>query len=672
MGNTRRQPAAREAAGANWVRKNDLAFVLGFFLLALIVRLTYLFQIESMPVFYHLPGDPLSYYQWAQRIAAGDWLGEGVFYQAPLYPYFLAVVMRIFGSDLWLIRIAQLFFSSAVCGLLSWVGNRLFCRKVGFIAALILCFYAPAIFFGSVIDKTVTDLFFVAVLLVFLTLALERPAPWVFFTSGCTLALLALSRENTLVWAILIPIWTWFYFGSQASAWRMQWMASFALGLVLVLVPVGARNFWIGGQFTLTTSQLGPNFFIGNNPSADGTYSSIRLATGEKQFEQAEARRLAEQAVGRPLSPKEVSAYWLERAMEFIRTEPLKWLRLLGKKWLIVWNVREIEDSDDFYLYQRWSGLLRFFSSWNNFGILAALGALGFVATLNQWRKLWLYYLLIGSFAGSVALFFIFGRYRFPLVPFLCVFAAAGLVEFAALLQRGAWKKIAGFSAVMVLALVFVYWPVVGRPGPSAPGLTYLANGYAKQGQIDAAIQSAQEALEIDPTYGVAHYNLANLYLEKRRTEEAIQHYQQALKVYPRYVDARGNLARALMLSGRLPEAAEQYHIALESQPNEVRVHLGLGEVAILQGRLDQALEHFNAALKIDPSFAPTHTYLARVLAARGELDPAIQHFREALRLEPESAQAHENLARALAERGKNEEAAEHHAQAMRLNSLRR
>ncbi len=35
-------------------------------------------------------GDSRAYDEWARRIAAGDWIGREVFYQAPLYPYFLA------------------------------------------------------------------------------------------------------------------------------------------------------------------------------------------------------------------------------------------------------------------------------------------------------------------------------------------------------------------------------------------------------------------------------------------------------------------------------------------------------------------------------------------------------------------------------------------------------
>lgn len=79
----REKTVAPTKAVKSW---SDLTIVASLFALAFFVRLFCLFQIESIPVFYHLPGDPLAYDQWAQRIVAGDWLGQAVFYQAPLYP----------------------------------------------------------------------------------------------------------------------------------------------------------------------------------------------------------------------------------------------------------------------------------------------------------------------------------------------------------------------------------------------------------------------------------------------------------------------------------------------------------------------------------------------------------------------------------------------------------
>ncbi len=47
-----------------------------------------------MPLFYHLTGDARSYDEWAQQIASGNWLGRKVYYDAPLYPYFLGFLQE--------------------------------------------------------------------------------------------------------------------------------------------------------------------------------------------------------------------------------------------------------------------------------------------------------------------------------------------------------------------------------------------------------------------------------------------------------------------------------------------------------------------------------------------------------------------------------------------------
>src|SRR5262249_58636518 len=103
------------------------------------------------------------------------------------------------------------------------------------------------------------------------------------------------------------------------------------------------------------------------------------------------------------------------------------WLALLGKKWLLVWNAREIEDSDDFYIYQQWSWQLSFLAWFNHFGILVPLAVMGLSLTVNQWRRLWLLYAMILSLAASVAVFYVFCCYFFSLVTFLSLFAGSAL-----------------------------------------------------------------------------------------------------------------------------------------------------------------------------------------------------------------------------------------------------
>jgi tetratricopeptide (TPR) repeat protein len=645
----------------------DVVLPFAIFMLAFSVRLIYLFQIEAIPLFYNLASDGRSYDEWAQTIAAGNWLGRGVFYQAPLYPYFLGLLQLVLGHDLWSIRVIQVMLGSASCVLLYWAGKLFVYREVGIVSALILSLYAPAIFFEALIQKTALDLFLITLLLFLLSKAQRRPR-WTWWAAiGAALGLLGLARENALIWLFVLPVWIWFYFHAHPPRLRLGWVGIFLASLAIVLFPVGLRNLMVGGEFTLTTSQLGSNFFIGNNPEANGTYVPLRAGHGDPRFERQDATELAEQALGRSLSPGEVSGYWLRRSWDYIRSQPVDWLWLIGRKWLILWNVRELEDADDFYLYQRWSWLLRLLGWINHFGVLAPLAAMGMVLSWRQWRRLWLLYLLLATLAFSVALFYVFGRYRFPLVPLLTIFAGAGLVEgFGTLTERRVRQGFA-CAAVVLLTAAVVYWPVIGQAAPSAAAYNNLGNALAKQGRFDEALESYEQALAAEPTDAATHYNLGNLFAERSKLNEAIRHYQEALRSGPDFAEAHNNLGNVLARRGELEDAIQHFRLALELSPARHETHFNLGNALVIQGYLEEAIQQFHEALKIKPDFAEAHYRLGLVLAAQDYLDQAIEHFREAVRLQPEFAEVHESLGQALALQGKKEEAIQHYNEALRI-----
>src|SRR5437870_572919 len=477
---------------------------------AFLIRLVYLIEIDSIPLFYNLAGDGRTYDEWGQRIVAGDWLGQGLFYQAPLYPYFLGVLQIILGHNLWLIRLIQIVLGAISCALIFQIGRNLFSRQAGIAAGLILACYAPGVFFDGLIEKSILDFLLLSALLWLLS-QLGATAPWSrWLALGVVLGRLALSRENALILAAVRLRWIGLYFSESSILNRLQWMGLFFAGLLLVLVPVGLRNLTVGGEFKLTTSQFGANFFIGNNPSADGTYVSVENVIGEPQLEGKDAKRLAERALGRSLTPGEVSDYWLQKAWDYIRSQPGQWFELIGKKWLMVWNAREIEDSDDYYIYKQWSWLLSFLGRINHFGILAPLAAVGLWLTRHQWRRLWLLYAMIFALASSVAIFYVFGRYRFPLVPLLALFAGAGVAESVNLYKRRDWRSLLPAFSVFVFVGVIANWPVYGFRGPSPGGYNNLSNAYYKEGRIDEALKTAHKAIELQPDYGVARYNLGN------------------------------------------------------------------------------------------------------------------------------------------------------------------
>jgi len=144
------------------------------FFLALVLRIVHVWQLQPSPFFEVLLGDAHGYDEWARRIAGGEWIGHDVFYQAPLYPYFLGVIYAVAGHHLLVVRLIQAAIGAGSCALLCLAGRRLFSPAVGVAAGIGLAVYAPAIFFDGLLQKSVLDLFFLSSSLWLISLLFER------------------------------------------------------------------------------------------------------------------------------------------------------------------------------------------------------------------------------------------------------------------------------------------------------------------------------------------------------------------------------------------------------------------------------------------------------------------------------------------------------------------
>jgi tetratricopeptide (TPR) repeat protein len=222
------------------------------FLLGLLVRLVYLWELREADVSYVLVGDAHVYHAWARRIAGGAWLGDAVFYQAPLYPYFLALLYTLAGPSLLVVRFVQAILGAAACAWLALGGRAFFGERVGLIAGTLLAGYAPAVFFDGLIQKSVLDLFLLTALLAVLGRGRRRrpvalPGGWP-LAAGLLLGLLVLTRENALVLIPVVAGWLLGAFPAATLRRRLGALAGFGLGAAVVLGPVVARNLgaWLG------------------------------------------------------------------------------------------------------------------------------------------------------------------------------------------------------------------------------------------------------------------------------------------------------------------------------------------------------------------------------------------------------------------------------------------
>jgi len=534
---------------------------------ALAVRLAYIAETHAVPTLRHLVGDAAGYLEWGRSIAAGAWLGSEAFYQAPLYPYVLGAVIAAGGESVGTIRLVQAVWGSIAVGCLGVAATRLLGRGPGLLAGLMLALYPPAIFFDGVIQKASLAGLLTCVLLVLMSRRAPGAGPAAVI--GAVMGLLVLTRENAAVWAPVLLAWMVVTGRSIGRSARLAPAAAGAAGMALVLLPVGARNLAVGGEWSLSTFQMGPNLYIGNRGGADGRYRPLVRGHETPAYERADATRLAEQATGRPMTPREVSRYWTGRALADIRADPAAWVGLMGRKFLMVWNRYEVADAESQYVYAADSFVLRCLGRVWHLGVLGPLAAVGLIGTWSERRRLWVYYVLIASMAAAVALFYVMARYRHPLVLLLIPFAAAGCFEVWRLAGRRAWAPLASRLALAGLVGLAVNLPIHDEPRLNALAFMNVGVALAEAGDLPAATPYFASAVERHPGSAEARNNLAQALALDGRYAEAIPHYRAALAVDPTLTGVDYNLAVALERLGRTAEALNHYRRGAALDPTD-------------------------------------------------------------------------------------------------------
>lgn len=584
------------------------------------LRLAHWLAVRRLPFVDALVLDSAEYARWARAIAAGDWLGREPFFQAPLYPYLIALVYRGVASPhaVYLLQIA-----AAVAGLwaLHRAGREMADEATGLAAAFLGAVYAPFVFHDVQLLKESLATTAVAFLLWALAGARRRGNAASWLVAGALLGLLALLRENAL---LLAPVLALLAFSRGDVPRVARRVGAFAAGLVLVLVPVAARNAALGGGFLPTTYQGGVNLYIGNNPSADGRYRPLVPGRQVPEMERREPWRLAEAALGRRLAASEVSSYWLHRSLDWARSRPVDFARLTLRKLALYWSPREWPDAVDYAWVRQRSPLLA------AVGLeLPGLALAAAVGLAVAWRRrllgrlapAWLFGL---AWMVSTVAFFLFSRYRLPGLPPLCLLGGVALgALFRGERRDQAPAADAGGRVPRALAalLLVAAWGV-SRLAAGEPDLelvhTNLGRLAAQRGDAVAAEREFRAALAANPRSAGVLLELGTLAGRAGRTAEALAFFDRSVRIEPASPEAWANLGAARLAARDLPGAREALERAVTLDAtlvpalvNRVLVELAAGDLAAAEawhGRLAAAA----------PGHPAVASLAARLAAARG------------------------------------------------------
>jgi tetratricopeptide (TPR) repeat protein len=504
--------------------------VVAIFVLALILKLLHLQQIKNNNPFFALPAiDSHVYHMWAVEISNGNWLGNEVFFNSPLYPFILALIYKISGQSIFGAKFIQFLLGSFNCILIYLVGKKVFHSKVALIAGLMTALYVMFTFYEGSLLITNIQIPLNLVLILVLLNNFERPSQKKWLFSGMCLGLSALARPNILIFALFVIFWIIFRLKEHMAMKQILLsVASFCIGIGLIVFPVTIRNYIIGNEIVLINSSGGMNFYIGNNPDATGYFEPPKIMPFTSQdhpLKQKENyKAYAENKTGRPMSYSEVSEYWYSEGMKFIRNNPKKWMGLVVKKFLLFINHYEIWNIQSYYFSKQFSWVLRM--PLLTFGIVAPFALFGILLSLKYWKHHFLLYAIILSYAVSSLIYFSVSRYRMPAIPFFIVFAS---YAFYWLFENVLKKNIKNLT-IAFLSIVLLY---------------VIVN---------------QNLVNI--SHFKAHYNLGNKYMQMEKWELAVEQYNRSIQQYPKFIAAHYNLAVIYeMKLGQYDDAIREWHI---------------------------------------------------------------------------------------------------------------
>lgn len=604
---------------------------LGLAALAWALRAWHVFGTAAGPWFEDPPLDMGYHLEWARTVAAGETFRPGEpFFRAPLYPWFLAGLLRLTGGALLPALLLQAGLGAATAWLTFDLGRRTFGAREGLAAAAaVACGWLLIDFDAQLLVEPLLAPLILAGLVALAPrtgeLTARRAA-----VAGVLFGLAAITRPNVLL--VMPGLALWVFLRRR----RLLPVLALTLGTLAPILPLTAYNRVACGDTVLIASQGGVNFWIGNNPTSDGR-TAVAPGTRAGWWEgYHDTIAQAEAAEGRALRPSEVSQHYTRRALAWAREEPLAFLAHLGLKLRLILAGMElgnnVEPRYTALAHSPWLVLSPVHSVW-----LVPLGLLGAVCAWPRRKALAPLYIFLVGYGLSVVLFFVNARFRAPMLPVGALFAAHGV--FAVWGARGRRRWILGLlaGAGIGLAAIPPRSPVIG----AVNGRVNLALGYAARSEAlsengdgplaQQAIALLQEALELRPDWVPAHRALGALRRRAGDLEGALAAFGQAhaLAVAAGTLDeeAIDGYAGALSRAGRLEELAAFVGPLVNGSVRSAGATYYAGVLQQRAGRIERAEALFQASEELRPGRFRVPFALGALAVQRGDDARAREHF---------------------------------------------
>ncbi len=601
---------------------------------AIIVRLVFYIQSRSYnPYFINLISDAKNYDQWALEIIQNKFISKRIFYQAPLYPYFLATIYRILGHHINYIYLIQHFLGILNIILLYLVAYRCFNKAVARISCILMLMHNSFIFFEGKLLTTTLFITLNLLIIYFLLKSKEKPSLKNWIISGLLLGISCLSRQNNLILIPFVIIWILFSFNNNVRK-RILYVLIIIITSMLIISPAIIQNYVIQKDFTLIAHGGGLAFYSGNNKDAYGIPSRIEGISTEIEKIPQEELNLIEEETGRKVKHSESSRIWFRKAFSFIINNPFAYIKLLFKKFLIFTNSKGVNHIYSPYVEKKFVPVLKFL--FVDFRMIFSLSIIGIFLSLKDSKKEHLlYYPYLIANLSVLLLFYVLTRLRLPMVPVLIIFASYGLYNLMQLYKRHDLGRMLKYVIVMIFAFIISSTDFVMSEKRNVGEHINLGFVFLEKGLAGQAKSEFQKEIQINPNIPEAYIGLARCYEYNDKGERygagynynrCLYYYNKAISLDPGSMDAYNNLGIIYNSIREYDKAEEVFKKALAIDPDHLSIHHNLGQNYYLTMQYDKALNEF---MKAVPDLPNGYCYIASIYEKRDNKEKALYYWQK-------------------------------------------
>ena len=552
--------------------------------------------------------DSLVLHSWASDILTGN-TADTAFFRAPLYPYLLAMIYKMFGASPW----SAIIFNNLL-GLLTGAVSYLFARrlfgpKVALWTALVVVVYPTLVFFEGETLITTLAVFLYTLTAYRLLLAVQEPTMKNVIKAGLVLGLAAITRPTILPVIVIFPIAFLAKYGLGALKEGTVKTLALVVALFISILPVTFTNLIKGGEFVLISTQGGANFYIGNSKEADGitvVAPGPQLRIGPyKDNIWTSSMDEAERRAGKKLTQSEVSSFWFRETLTEIRADIGRAVGLYLKKFYLFWHGQEVFNNKSPYYAGEYSWLMKalLWKKLVNFpsGILFPLMFVGAFFAFRDKREVLTPALYVTLFALVVSAFFVCARFRQPIIPVALMLAIYAVITLTRLYRENRRSFAAICAALLALGV----------------GLNWGGNVESKENrsQFHAAVGGA--------------------YLNEKDYTNAIIYLEKSLEILPDNLSVYDMMGRAYLNSGRVKDAEAIYQSGVEMFPIYPQFNFNLGRIWQRKGNFDKAKEYYLLTIQYAPEFAPAFDRLGYIFDKQNQLDSALHYYQRLERFQP-------------------------------------